>query len=136
MPEINTTAIHVPTISIDCPTSGWLINNIIIEDSIKKLKKYDVFEILSLLDVKILAVKRIKKGLINSIGCSLKKYRLNQRLDPFTSTPIKGTRARVIKKIINNGITAFFKTSCSIKERKNIIKNEAMTKIKCFEKKK
>ena len=40
-----------------------------------------------------------KKGLINSTGCSLKKYKLSHLFAPFTSTPIIGTRNRRIRKL-------------------------------------
>ena len=40
----------------------------------------------------------IKKGFTNSTGCNLgKKIKSNHLVDPFTSTPIKGTNSNNIK---------------------------------------
>ena len=60
------------------------------------------------LEVSIQAVTKIKKGFINSTGCSLKKYKLSHLFAPFASTPIIGTRNRRIRKIKKNGIIIFF----------------------------
>ena len=136
MPEIKTIEIHVPIKSIDCPKSGWLINKIIIDNNIKKLKKYVVLEVLVLFEVKIFAVNKIKKGFISSMGCSLKKYKLNHLLDPFTSIPIIGTSNKIINNIIKIGKIVFFKIFKSINEIKNIIHKEKTTKIECLKKKK
>ena len=78
----------------------------------------------------------MKKGFNTSIGCNLKKYKSNHRLAPLTSTPIIGTKARRIKEVTNKGIINFFKTEVSIIEIKNIIINDKIVNIKCFEKKK
>ena len=45
MPEIKTVAIQLPINNIDCPKSGWSINNIITELKSKKLKKYFSLEL-------------------------------------------------------------------------------------------
>ena len=44
----------------------------IIDDNIKKLNKYLIFEFCKFLKVKIFTVTRIKNGFSNSIGWSLK----------------------------------------------------------------
>ena len=76
----------------------------------------------------------IKKGLINSMGCNLKKYKSNHLLAPFTSTPITGTNIRSIKNKIKNKTDVFLINFTSINEIKNIKNNEIITKIKCLEK--
>jgi ABC-type transporter lipoprotein component MlaA len=81
-------------------------------------------------------VVKIKNGFNISIGWSLKKYKSSQRLEPLTSNPIIGTRAKSIKEIINNGITNFFNNEVSTIEIKNIVNNAKIAKLKCFEKKK
>ena len=73
-----------------------------------------------------MTVVKIKNGFNISIGWSLKKYKSNQRLEPLTSNPIIGTRAKRIKEIINNGITNLFNNKVSIIEIKNIINNQAL----------
>ena len=136
MPEIKTIEIQVPIKRIDWPKSGWLIRSIIIDSSIKKLKKYDVLDVFDPSRVSILAVNSMKKGLTNSIGCKRKKYKFNHLFDPLTSTPINGTSIKAINNKIKIGITVFFNMSNFIKEIENIMNNEIITKIKCLEKKK
>ena len=136
IPEINTIEIQVPTRSIDWPISGWFINKIIIDNKIRKLKKYKDIEVLLFSRVNIFAVNNIKIGLISSIGCSLKKNKSNHLFEPLTSTPIIGTNNKAKKRITNKGKIAFFKKLILIKETNNIINKAAKTNIKCLEKKK
>jgi hypothetical protein len=101
---------------IDCPKSGWSISRIIIKHKSKKLKKYLTWEFCSFSRVSIFTVINIKNGFNISIGCNLKKYKSNHRLDPFTSIPIIGTRASETKEMINNGVTSFFNNRVLIAE--------------------
>ena len=72
-PEINTVAVQLKINNIDCPRSGWSINNIITEDNNKKLNVYLKFELRNFSEVKIFTEAKIKKGFNTSIGCNLKR---------------------------------------------------------------
>ena len=61
--------------------------------------------------VRIFTVIKMKKGFSISIGCNLKKYISIHLLEPLTSTPIIGTKAKNIKDIINSGITILMSIS-------------------------
>ena len=135
-PEINTVNIQLPVNKIDWPKSGWSTNKIITELKSKKLKKYFIWEFSNFFKVNICTVINIKNGFNISIGCNLKKDKSNQRLAPFTSTPIMGTRARKIKERINKGITSFFSSVVLIADIENIMNKANIAKLKCFEKKK
>ena len=135
-PEINTVNIQLPVNKIDWPKSGWSTNKIITELKSKKLKKYFIWELSNFFKVNIFTVINIKNGFNISIGCNLKKDKSNQRLAPFTSTPIIGTRARERKERINKGITSFFNSEVLIADIENIIIKANVVKLKCFEKKK
>ena len=78
----------------------------------------------------------MKNGFIISIGCSRKKYKLNQRFEPLTSIPINGTKAKAINNIMKTGIMVFLRYFNSTNDIKTIVSSENNTKIKCFEKKK
>ena len=116
--------------------SGWLIKSIIIEINNRKLNAYKVFDVLYSSFDKIFAVKSTKKGLINSIGWRLKKYKLNHLFDPLTSTPIIGTRIKEIKNNMKIGTIRFFRKLNSMNEIKNIKVSAIDTNNSCFEKKK
>ena len=135
-PEINTVAIQLPINNIDWPKSGWSINKINIEAKSKKLKKYFTWELWNFSKVKIFTVIKIKKGFNNSIGCNLKKYRFIQRLAPFTSTPIIGTKTK--KKIeIKNKYKDILNRFFSLNEEKKINTHiPSNINIKCLKKKK
>ena len=77
----------------------------------------------------------MKKGLISSTGCKLKKYKSNQRFEPFISSPTKGTINNAEKRIKKSGIIDFFKIFKSRKEIKNMTNKDKITNKKCFEKK-
>ena len=94
---------------IDCPKSGWSISRIIIKHKSKKLKKYLTWEFCSFSRVSIFTVINIKNGFNISIGCNLKKYKSNHRLDPFTSTPKNKTKNNVINKTKKIGVKSFVK---------------------------
>ena len=135
-PEINTVAIQLPISKIDCPRSGWSIKRIITEVNKRKLNKYLILEFWNLFKVNILTVAKIKNGFRSSIGWSLKKYKSNHLLAPFTSIPIIGTRKSRIKNNIKNGTIVFFNKEVSTAEIINIMKRASTVKIRCFEKKK
>tara|TARA_Y100001958_G_C20944726_1_gene349706 strand:+ start:239 stop:493 length:255 start_codon:yes stop_codon:yes gene_type:complete len=81
-------------------------------------------------------IKIIKKGLTNSMGWNLgKKNKSIHRLALFTSTPINGTKIRVIKE--NENITGeiLINLSSFIQDKINIIITPRKTKNKCFKKK-
>ena len=61
---------------------------------------------------------------------------LSHLFEPLTSTPIKGTKAKKMNEIINNGVINFFRVAVSIIEIKSIINKANKVKIKCLEKKK
>ena len=78
----------------------------------------------------------MKKGFTNSIGWNLgTKGKSSHLVDPLTSTPIKGTKAKEIKVIKNNILEKFNNLFWSKKERLINIKKPKKIKIKCFRKK-
>ena len=101
-----------------------------------KLKRYFACEFWKFLYVRILTVIKIKNGFNISIGWKLKKYKFNQRLAPFTSTPIIGTIARKMKEIKKIGKTSLINNSVFINEIINIIDIAIIVKVKCLIKKK
>ena len=135
-PETNTVAIQLPINKIDCPKSGWSIKRIITEDNNKKLNKYFILKFFILSEVSILTVVRIKNGFNNSMGFSLKKYMSNHLFEPYTSTPIIGTKISKIKKITKRGTTILFNKKVSSADIINIIDRANKVKTRCFEKKK
>ena len=79
----------------------------------------------------------IKKGFNNSIGWYLgngppKSIHL---LEPLTSTPIKGTKSKLVKNIKNNSRLKFIKFLLSTNERNNRTRNPNKTKAECLMKK-
>ena len=79
----------------------------------------------------------IKKGFNNSIGWYLgngppKSIHL---LEPLTSTPIKGTKNKLMKNIKNNNKLRFIKFFLSTNERNNSSRKPNKTKIECLMKK-
>ena len=118
------------------PTSGWFSKIIHGIANTKKLRKYAVLEVPKLSFDKIFAIVTIKKGFTNSIGWKRKNNKFNQRLDPFTSTPINKTKNKEINTTIKTGTKIFSKKLNWIEEI-IIIKSIAdIAKTKCFEKKK
>ena len=100
-----------------CPISGWIIsNNEIIE--IKTVESKYLARIFSLLLQRIVAKIMIKKGFKTSIGWNLGKINKSIHLfDPFTSTPIIGTKKRD-KKEIKKRIIEYFNNLFVSKEEK------------------
>ena len=104
-----------------CPISGWIIsNNEIIE--IKIVENKYLARIFSLLLQRIVAKIIIKKGFKTSIGWNLgKKNKSIHLFDPFTSTPIIGTKKRDKKEIKKIIIEYFNNLSISNDEKIKII---------------
>ena len=101
IPEVKIKTAQEKTTNKVCPISGWIIsNNETIE--IKKAENKYLAIIFSLLLQRIIARIMTKKGFKTSIGWNLgKKNKSIHLFDPFTSTPIMGTKskaAKVIKK--------------------------------------
>ena len=72
-------------------------------------------------ELKIEAIIIIIKGFKTSIGWNLgKNKKSTQRLDPLTSTPIIGTKAKKTKQIKNNTVDTLYKFF-SFNTEKNII---------------
>ena len=89
----------------------------------------------SLLKIKLINI--IKNGLTSSIGWNLgKNCKSIHLLALFTSTPIIGTKNKVIKEsknIIGEILKSF---SSLIDDKKNIIIKPKKTKVRCLKKKK
>ena len=87
--------------------------------------------------LKIILINIIKKGLTNSIGWNRgKKLRSIHLLEPFTSTPIKGTKIKKINDIKKKITENFKRVSLSIEERKKITINPKKINTKCLKKNK
>ena len=101
-----------------CPISGWIIsNNEIIE--IKTVESKYLARIFNLLLQRIVARVTTKKGFKISIGWNLgKKNKSIHLFDPFTSTPIIGTKKRD-KKEIKKRIIEYFNNLFVSNEEKN-----------------
>ena len=86
--------------------------------------------------LKIILIKIIKKGFTNSIGWNRgKKLKSIHLLEPFTSTPIKGTKIKKTNEIKKNITENFKSVSLLIEERKKITIIPSRIKIKCLKKK-
>ena len=99
IPETKINIIQLLTINKVCPRSGCRINSNTIDEVNKKdIENFTVkFEKLLFEIIKDSII--IKKGFTNSTGCNLgKKIKSNHLVDPFTSTPIKGTISNKIKE--------------------------------------
>ena len=111
IPDVKIKTDQEKTTNKVCPISGWIIsNNETIE--IKKAENKYLAIIFSLLLQKIIAKIMTKKGFKTSIGWNLgKKNKSIHLFDPFTSTPIIGTKIRdniEIKKRINEYFNNLF----------------------------
>ena len=143
--KINKKIIFIPEVKIKTdqlkrtksvwPRSGCKTKNkttIKVIDNVKKYFKYKL-EYFSLDKIKLIAT--IKNGLTISIGWNLgNKYKSIHLLDPFTSTPINGTKTKKnkeIKKRKNENLNNFF---WSIEEKLNITIIPKKIKIKCLKK--
>ena len=118
--------------STDWPKSGWIIRKEIIKNKIKNETRCEKFKFLNLFALIILAIIKIKKGFINSIGWKLKKYKFNHLFAPFTSFPNRGTIANKIKEIKKPGSIVLFIKLLIIDEIKIIRPKDATVYNKCF----
>ena len=136
IPDTNIRASHVKKIKIVWPTSGWEINKIIIGNINKKLKKYFKYKLVLFLELRIDAIITIIKGFNNSIGWNLGKKRKSSHLfEPFTSTPINGTKTKDIRQIKNKNFDKINNCSAFKYERKNNIPRPSEINTKCLKKK-
>ena len=98
IPETKINIIQLNPINKVCPKSGCKINNKAINDVNKKEIENFIVKLDNFLFEIIKASVMIKKGFTNSTGCNLgKKIKSNHLVDPFTSTPIIGTKNNKIK---------------------------------------
>ena len=99
IPETKININQLRPINKVCPKSGCKINKSMINDVNKKDIENFIVKLTNLLFEIIKANIIIKKGFTNSTGCNLgKKIKSNHLVDPFTSTPIKGTKSSKIKE--------------------------------------
>ena len=77
-----------------------------------------------------------KKGFKVSIGWNLGSEPISNHLfDPLTSTPIKGTKNKLMNVMKNNRTDNLIKIFWSSKDNIKIRNIPILTKIKCFKKK-
>ena len=132
IPETKISDSQVTISRTDWPKSGWIIRKKTINDKIKNEAKCEKFKFLNLFELIILAITKIKKGFINSIGWKLKKYKFNHLFAPFTSTPINGTIANKIKEIKKPGSIVLFMNSLFNDEIKIIRQKDISVYRRCF----
>ena len=121
IPDVKIKTAHEKTTNKVWPISGWIIsNNETIE--IKKAENKYLATIFSLLLQRIIARIMTKKGFKTSIGWNLgKKNKSIHLFDPFTSTPIIGTKTRDNIEIKNRIIEYFNNLFVSNEEKIKII---------------
>tara|TARA_B110000444_G_C18739168_1_gene547138 strand:- start:48 stop:389 length:342 start_codon:yes stop_codon:yes gene_type:complete len=98
IPETKINISQLNPINKVCPKSGCKTKS----DPIKHVNKKEITNFIVKLDNFLFEIIKasimIKKGFTNSTGCNLgKKIKSNHRVDPFTSTPIIGTKNNRIK---------------------------------------
>ena len=87
-------------------------------------------------ELKIEATIIIINGFKTSIGWNLgKNAKSSHRLEPLTSTPIMGTKAKKIKQIRNNMVDILYSFFWLKVEKKIIKKIPIKVKKKCLKKK-
>ena len=127
-PEAKIKTDQVNKINKVWPMSGWINNKPEIINVIKKENVYFKLILIFFSILNIVARKIIKKGFNNSMGWNLgKKNRSIHLLDPFTSTPINGTKnndikikKKIIKENFNSLIESMFDNKIIIIIPKNI----------------
>ena len=132
IPETKISDSQVTISRTDWPKSGWIIRKKTINDKIKNETKCEKFKFLNLFELIILAIIKIKKGFINSIGWKLKKYKFNHLFAPFTSIPTNGTIANKIKKIKKPGSIVLFIKLLFIDEIKIIKQKDTIVYNRCL----
>ena len=121
IPEVKIKIAQEKTTNKVCPISGWIISNNEIVEIRKAENKYFAI-IFNLLLQKIIARIMIKKGFKTSIGWNLgKKNKSIHLFDPFTSTPIIGTKTRDKVEIKKRIIEYFNNLFVSNEEKIKII---------------
>ena len=132
IPETKISDSQVTISRTDWPKSGWIIRKKTINDKIKNETKCEKFKFLNLFELIILAIIKIKKGFINSIGWKLKKYKFNHLFAPFTSIPTNGTIANKIKKVKKPGSIVLFIKLLFIDEIKIIKQKDTIVYNRCL----
>ena len=132
IPETKISDSQVTISRTDWPKSGWIIRKKTINDKIKNETKCEKFKFLNLFELIILAIIKIKKGFINSIGWKLKKYKFNHLFAPFTSIPTNGTIANKIKKVKKPGSMVLFIKLLFIDEIKIIKQKDTIVYNRCL----
>ena len=132
IPETKISDSQVIISRTDWPKSGWIIRKKTINDKIKNETKCEKFKFLNLFELIILAIIKIKKGFINSIGWKLKKYKFNHLFAPFTSIPTYGTIANKIKKVKKPGSIVLFIKLLFIDEIKIIKQKDTIVYNRCL----
>ena len=121
IPDVKIKTAQEKTTNKVCPISGWMISNNETKE-IKKAENKYLAIIFSLLLQRIIARIMTKKGFKTSIGWNLgKKNKSIHLFDPFTSTPIIGTKTRDNIEIKNRIIEYFNKLFVSNEEKIKII---------------
>ena len=98
IPETKININQLNPINKVCPKSGCKINKNTTND-VKKKEIENLIVKLENLSFEIINAKIIiKKGFTNSLGCNLgKKNKSSHLVEPFTSTPMNGTKSNKIK---------------------------------------
>ena len=121
IPEVKIKTAQEKITSKVCPISGWIISNNEIMEIITVESKY-LTRIFSFLLQRIVARITTKKGFKSSIGWNLgKKNKSIHLFDPFTSTPIIGTKTRDKVEIKKRIIEYFNNLFVSNEEKIKII---------------
>ena len=121
IPEVKIITVHEKTTNKVWPISGWIIRNNEIMEITTVESKY-LLIIFNFWLQRIVARIIIKKGFKTSMGWNLgKKNKSIHLFDPFTSTPIIGTKKREKREIKKRIIEYFNNLSLSDEEKIKII---------------
>ena len=135
IPDTNKRVNQIEIINKVWPKSGWDKSKIIVGNKIMVLKRYFKYRFFFSIEI-INDITITKKGFKISIGWNLGNDPISNHLfDPLTSTPIIGTKNKVINVMKNNIIDNLNKIFWSIKEKTKIKNIPKPTKTKCFKKK-
>ena len=134
-PETNIIVNQTKIINNVCPKSGWDKSKIIVGNKTMVLKKYFIYRFFFSIEI-INEITITKKGFKVSIGWNLGNEPISNHLfEPLISTPIKGTKNRLINEIQNNITDKLIKIFWSSRDKNKIKNIPIKTKIKCFKKK-
>ena len=121
IPEVKIITVHEKTTNKVWPISGWIIRNNEIMEITTAESKY-LLIIFNFWLQRIVVRIIIKKGFKTSMGWNLgKKNKSIHLFDPFTSTPIIGTKKRNKREIKKKIIEYFNNLSLSNEEKIKII---------------